>query len=409
MKYGTVLAVTALAVGLPIASALADGQCWGDVEWGDLVIHCDNASNVLRIEQTGDERFTVTGTGTLIDGVASKVFSNVDDSIIVDFNGGSDNLNLVNSSIEHNLIVYGGSGLETLRIDDSQVAGDVRWYTSSGGSDLEVRDTVIADDLILKNGWGFDDIKLDSAIVWGCARFENGNGDSSGNGSLIDIDSQSHIDGDLVIVNGSGFDSFHLENSSVGWDLEIWNGSGGSGVFLESPDPTLPPPIVGDDLWVSSCGGDDSFRIKDARVIGSVELITAWGDTETVFDRSWISGEVNVCNWWGFDTLDVDDSAFDCWFTVRHGSGGSESRLHHSTYASGLRLEGGCGVDDVELSRLIVEGWAKVLLGAGNDSLHVSDSTFGGLNANGESGFDTFDNGNGNSFDNGPWTSGFNN
>jgi Ca2+-binding RTX toxin-like protein len=250
-------------------------------------------------------------------------------------------------------------------------------------------------------------------------------GDAQDNEIQIDND----LEGLAVVVRGSG--GTQVNGASSAWfpafavnSIVIQMGQGNDEVYLGGGPPGLGVP---GSLNVDLGAGDDELLFINTTVNGSTTIRGRAGNDDILFNGfNTLNGSVLADLAQGNDFFEASDDSFNKSLTILGGAGNDGVIIDEGTTVGGtfnfqgqagndtlfalestfkkLVVDTGAGDDFVQLGGpflgdgITVQTSATVLLGVGDDSLRVGDSTFGSTFFDGGPGTDTFSNLSGNTF-----------
>ncbi len=172
------------------------------------------------------------------------------------------------------------------------------------------------------------------------------------------------IAGSLTVDLGAGDDQLTIYNTSVGGSTRILAGAG-------------------DD--VVAINGDNTFN-------GSVLVDLAQGGDNfaTANPGNTFNKSLRILGRAGNDVIFIQDSTLVLGTLEIQGQAGDDGIILANSTAKKLVIDTSVGDDQVQLANITVLTSATVLLGAGDDTLDVSNSTFGSTFFDGGVGTDVF-------------------
>ncbi|MBL8793316.1 MAG: hypothetical protein JNM56_05380 [Planctomycetia bacterium] len=242
----------------------------------------------------------------------------------------------------------------------------------------------------LNLGAGHDTVTIDGAQLAGTLTVNGG----SGNTSVI-LENADSTFGSVRITNGMGNDLFQADAKlNVTGNLTVNNGHGDT-KFLLNADTD-----IGGNLSITNTGGIDIFTSKALLdVAGNLTMNNGAGTVRLLFDGTTeIGGNFSVINGYGGDTTDFNGSlkvagnlslnygTSDGWGNALIGGKvetvqltGSSTKFNAPAEIGGnLTIRGQGGIDRVVLDGVTVNGTTLFDLGAQDDVVILTDSTFVG-------------------------------
>ncbi len=318
---------------------------------GSLFVRGDNSDNLVLIQQTGDNEYTVTGLDfadanlsdppfsagpTSINGDenGTVVFTGITGDIIVDLKKGDDGLGIGNTVEELAILA------EECGFGFGFGSGSGNGTASGSGSfPTQVEPEITSDrflaprNLIITTGDGNDGVAI-VADVRRNAIINTGNGfDAVGIGATVtDHEEHSVIGDDLVIVTGKQDDFICIHGLFVEDQVVLDTGDGNDDIFA--------------DGW-------------DAR---GVTIVTGNGNDLVELDSFDLDNQLVINTGNGNDGVFVDD------FSTGQGNGPNGTRG-----AGYVTVVTGNGNDDVELTSFDANG-VTINTGAGNDGTPNGES-----------------------------------
>jgi hypothetical protein len=215
-------------------------------------------------------------------------------------------------------------------------------------------------------------------------------------------------------VSGSGTNDIEMSVLRVAKDA-VFNlcGCGNQDIFI-GPEVAVGTPEgqenqVGGDLIINTSGGNDDVTESSLSVGKSNKIYTDGGNDsvnlgETVagpdgIDYSLTVGKDLVVNLGcGCDSLNADGVRVTGTFSVVQGFGNSTIDLHN-VVANAVKVTTDGGKDDVSFDQVDANS-AQVLLGSGNDTFSITNSTISMSTFDGGTGVNTYTDGGGNALPN---------
>jgi len=279
---------------------------------------------VITIQGTGSGDFNITANGKL-QGPAAGALENV-------------------TNIRLNL----GAGNDTVTIDGAQLAGTLTVNGSTGNNAVifDVADSKIG-NISIVNGMGNDRFQADAAVVTGNLTVNNGHGDTK---FLLNADTV--IGGNLSLTNTGGIDIFTSKALlDVERNLTMNNGAGTVRLTFDGYTE-----IRGNFSVVNGYGGDTTDFNGQLTVARNLSL--NYGTSDDVIKTVDAKGNVQIVQLTGSSTKFNADAAAEI--------GGN------------LTIRGQGGIDRVVLDGVTVNGTTLFDLGAQDDVVILTDSTFKG-------------------------------
>ena len=312
----------------------------------------------------------------------------------------------VSATICGSLWINLGAGDNSLLETSTLVKGSESINGCDGDDDVNLTDAAIFDVGVSTLGTGVTILRdLNVNLGGGSNEFE-----------AYDLD----VDGSLCDTGcGSNFVELAIVNIGHNANFEFC-GPGGQ-VFILGPVPTLGSTLgtqnhVGGNLNVSTGWGSDTIEEASLAVGGSNWISTDGGDDEVllgtqhdniapsvvpipVSDLGVTVGKIlNVDLGSGSDILDAIDVVVCGSFSVYQGGGTLSADLENVLVANLLKISTRSGDDDVTLTSVQAKNLI-VALGRGNDTVTVTDATVAQTASfDGGQGYDTFNDGGGNSY-----------
>ena len=271
------------------------------------------------------------------------------------------------------------------RLDGTSVGGTATFESDADSTSTVVNDSFVAGDLNITTGDGTDTVV---ALTTAFPTFNN------------------EVVGDLNISTGNGADSVMIDSLTVGDDLRIWTGSdgivvdaasldvgddlsfsGGSGadVFLLQPSTALNS--IGDDLYVSTRGGDDSVTIVGAAIDDKLRIGTAAGDDQVVVAEATVGRSTVVTMGDGINFAGMADVDSGRSLTIL-GRGENVIDLAGVSTTHFITIVTASGSDTIVMNTVTTSS-ALIATKAGEDNVSIDSSTFDYLFALLGSGDDT--------------------
>jgi len=349
--------------------AMLAGNIHAEVNGGVLQITGDDSGNGVSVEQLGEGKyfvsgFSVNGGNTTTNGNANgHVFSGAKSGINVDLNGGPDIFIVSNSAFRRTQLAGQFSGNTAGAIQTSPEAADATApkVTSRILGNL----TVVTDDGNDAVGIGarVGTRDADGKTTAGVVNIDTGSGSDR-----VVIDRTEAFD-DALIKTGAGNDTVSADKVRVG-DFLFAELGAGADQYNSDDAHGFHSQILGDD-------GNDGIHVSNYRFLEEIFLFAGGGAKNVVTANGMSAETISVTSGGGSDRIDIDGSS--------------------GTYGTYL-IDTGAGNDSVRLGDTYVENLLKVVLGSGQDNLHVEDTTTGDTLLDGGDGEDTYFNEGGNHF-----------
>ena len=295
------------------------GNVTASVVGATLTLKGDGADNSLAIVALGNNRFTVTGLNTTINGSTAAFSPNQSIfNITGNLGGGNDNLGLTNNAQGlDTLATSAGLDLEAttgLTVAQMQARIDavttVNTFALSGsltvqggaGNDLigivgNVAGSVIA-DLGSANAAGGNALGIDGTTVAGGVASVGGVLSVTG-GSQVDglILQNAKIGGSVIANLGAGNDSLKIDNAQIRAALSALLGNGNDQLDIDGLDALSATILAG--------AGEDVLTIDDAHIDVCYANLGAGNDTATLTQSSGKVATIDGSR--GTDRLNIDN------------------------------------------------------------------------------------------------------
>ena len=361
--------------------AMLAGNVTAAVRSGTLFIGGDSADNSVIIQQTGVNRFTVTGAGTTINGSAAPFIALSVRNLDVDLRGGDDTIGIGNDAAYLALLEAEAAGGAPAPVGDPLDAAVLAGFAvvRTGDGDDAVGMQLRAGAHVIVDTGAHDDVV---AIEGSQSTHLHVQADNSELAARVGADSV-RIRGTtitrqaIVVVALAGDDTVALENISA--PVIVANPSvGGTAAGVTDFDTVTGVDVRGRDL-VLAYGGvdDDTLDFSDVTSTHHLLLIGG-GNNDTITVGQLDTNVVTLLGEGGNDTVSLDDaggvgSAIDIVLHIDTGDGDDIVSVNTAIAAALLDLLGGMNVvtsggqDSVTLSNLSLDGHLHIDLGAGDD------------------------------------------
>jgi hypothetical protein len=428
---------------------LLAGDVSASVVRGTLVINGDNADNFVEVFGTGTagqfvvEGFTDNhGVNTTINHSSNPQTFNGVTNISVTLKRGDDFFGFEQGTVAGNLNIDMGDGNNEVNVGIPKL---VSTFISSPTArpllvTIPTSAATINGALCINLGTGNGWLIEGSTHVMGTETVNTCNGndriefidtggvegeETIGNGVTVDHDLAVNLGGgsnyldayDLTVngsfkVNGSGTNDIDLAVLNVAKDA-VFNLCGrGNQTFFLGPEPEVGTIVatqqnhVGGDLIVNTGGGNDDVTESSLSVGGSNKINTDGGNDSVILgdlddDPPEVNYQVTVANdlivnlGCGTDSLTADNVRPAHNFIISQGLGNSTISLTAIYGPQLLKITTDGGQDHVTLNGLGITT-VMVDLGAGNDSLSVTQATVSISTFEGGTGVNTYTDGGGN-------------
>lgn len=401
---------------------LRAGNVLASVVHGNLIITEDpltaGTDNQIQVDQIGvpPGTFNIVGGGTTtVNGGAAATLPGVVKGVIIDLNGGDDQLTVTTSLIGGNLTIDMGDGDNTALITATTVRRNVTVIGGAGRDDVGILGSTIGSNVVIDSGDGdnrndiggdFDFLSTTTAIhpvrIRGGLRVEGGidSDDVSIQNTTISKDAALHLgDGDNdVTISGITRIAGQLEESGgIGPDKVLLGRSFGdvSDTRIEgiasfnlgggANDVLINKMTLSRGLSVFTQDGDDDVTISNSIIGGEAVLNLAGGDNRvriyTNFELEFGIVTTTIRGVLTINTNDGDDQVTITSTELLRGAnlslgGGDNSTFIESTRSGGaLNYGGGIGSDDLQMFDTTIQGHATLALGAGDNDVTINSST----------------------------------
>ena len=239
----------------------------------------------------------------------------------------------------------------------------------------------IGGEVNLDVGAGDDTFELTDANVRGRANLQAGTGGDTATLRDVTVGGNAGVNA----TGEGGSDTLDFENVQVGGILNALTGDADDTVTLEG--------VSADRLNARLNGGDDMLELTDGTFRGTLNLQAgAGGDTVTVRETS-AGGNVglNATGEGAADTVTFENVSAGNLMTILTGAGGDTVTLSGLS-ARRLNARVGAGDDTLEVTDSEFRGTANLQAGTGGDTVTVREVDAGGsvgVGATGEGGADT--------------------
>ncbi|MFO0902267.1 MAG: hypothetical protein U0939_04660 [Pirellulales bacterium] len=365
------------------------GNVTASVVGSTLTLTGDGADNSLAIVALGNNRFSIAGLNTTING-STAAFSPAGTILNITGNlgGGNDNLGLTNNA----------QGLDTLATTaglDLEAATGLTVAQMQARIDAvtTVRTFALAGSLTVQGGAGNDLIGLVGNLGGSLTADLGAAGATGGNALGIDgttvAGGVASIGGGINVTGGSQVDALVVESTKVGGSILAKLGAGNNTVDLFKAQ-------VKGVVSVWGGNGNDFASLDSSTVAGAVSLDLA-GGANSVNALSSTLGSWMVTTGAGNDAIDSAALTVRTNVMVSTGAGTDEITLHEhgaagTNVAGLLQILTGAGNKQIEVSGQI--GVLSIATSSGADDVTVYDSNITSAVINTASGNDslTFDN-----------------
>jgi hypothetical protein len=323
------------------------GNVTATLAGGNLTLTGDNVDNDITVSGIAPN-ISVSGTGTTINGLASKGFSGVTGSITINLKGGNDRLTVDTvRNIKGLFVDTGGgdtaaNGNDFVNVFGSTILGDVRILTGAGNDEVNLFNTSISKTLLIDTGSENDEVEAEFVSVGLDANIFTGIGNDEATAN------NDTFSGNFKIDTGSGDDEANLLNSTVAKDATILTGSGLDTVFLGT-DPD-------DEVFTASSRLD---------IQGNLLVDTgADADNLTISDTT-VHKDANIFTGSGADNVTIGVGMLP---EVQIASVGTAANVN--VYGN-LLVDTGSEADYLSVDSLFVGKDAKILTGQGADHVTI--------------------------------------
>ena len=143
--------------------------------------------------------------------------------------------------------------------------------------------------------------------------------------------------------------------------------------------------------------GNDKLTISHVDVDRKATMNTGWGDDTITLDCADFRGKATMNTRAGEDTVTIDFVDFRRSARIQTGAGRDQVSIEGTDFYGWTRLAMGGNRDRLDIDGATFRAWLSVGLGSGNDYLWVRDcSAWKGCLVDAGSGWDTFEEGGGN-------------
>jgi len=335
--------------------SLLAGNITALVDGGSLVLTGDATANGVAIHQADTGKYVVSGFGldgsaTLINGMNSpQVFSNITADLVIDLRDGDDVLVLSNNAAQRQSLADQLSGGTAGTIAASPVATNTNTVSAN--------QVAVPRNLQIQTGADDDGVALNVNV-----------GGASG--------------GYAVVSTGAGADTLLVKTSTFQRNLAFDTGDGADVVGISKThvhDSLFATLGIGSDKFAMSGSSARAISVNASDGADTVQILTSSSTEETAVstgggnDRLTING-LNAAN-----------------LSVLTGAGDDYVAVSHANLTDAATIGTGDGDDQVSLDFVDADNDLVVLLGNGDDSLRVTNTTAGSASFSGSNGNDVLD------------------
>jgi Ca2+-binding RTX toxin-like protein len=325
--------------------ALLAGNVLASVTDGNLLISGDASANNIRIVQTAEGTFEITGVRTKINGTNSATLTGVTGDVTVQLGNGNDAVSIgadtdADVSLAGNLTVDGGAGNDSIKIKGLNVDGDVAVSGGAGNDSIAAAGLDVTGALDIDAGTGNDTAKLSDAIAASAAIALG-----EGNDSIVLAD----VDADIDLDAGAGNDKVSIrinasEDEALSSQLNISLGSGNDSL-VGNVD------VVG-DVNVDAEAGNDKVSLSGS-VDGDVDVDLGDGNDSLALNDLEVTGAVSLLASAGNDQLKIRALAADELFADLGQGNDSLAVRGGLSFTNSVEIRGGDGRDSLRGTSLI--------------------------------------------------------
>lgn len=218
---------------------LMAGNVTASIIQGSLQITGDSNSNVITVVQSGPGKFTVTGTGTTVNGSTTAKTFTVSKDINIDTNAGNDRVTMgtttANMRLPQNTRVRMGSGADLLLVQ--RVIGKDSNIVMGGNTENDIdkvtaKSCTFSGNVVIGLGNGNDEVNIINSSALTGLRVDGAGGNDKTNVSNGTV-------GNLTLNCGAGDDTGFFAGHLKATGLIFADGGPGTDTATKDPNATI--------------------------------------------------------------------------------------------------------------------------------------------------------------------------